>query len=87
VLIVEDDGFDATDSVTPLPADDRPHRDSATAGPTQPRFGTGLTQPSSIMIDRLTTMPPSKLGEHTGRASDTDMLALSRGLVVFLRLA
>lgn len=39
------------------------------------------------MVDKLTTMPRSKLGQHIGAASDTDMLALSRALVVFLGLA
>jgi mRNA interferase MazF len=46
-----------------------------------PGSGTGLT--SSIMIAKLTTMPRSKLGEHIGRVSDTEVLVLSRGLVVF----
>jgi hypothetical protein len=32
-------------------------------------------------------MPRSKLGEHIGDVSDTDMFALSRALVVFLGLA
>jgi mRNA interferase MazF len=39
------------------------------------------------MIAKLTTMPRSKLGEHIGRVSDTEALALSRGLVVFHGLA
>jgi mRNA interferase MazF len=39
------------------------------------------------MVDKVTTMPRSKLGEHIGAVTDTDMLALSRALVVFLGLA
>jgi mRNA interferase MazF len=39
------------------------------------------------MLDKVTTMPRSKLGECIGKVSDGDMLALSRGLVVFLGLA
>ena len=39
------------------------------------------------MVDKLTTMPRSKPGEHIGGVSETDMLALSRALVVFLGLA
>jgi hypothetical protein len=35
----------------------------------------------------VTTMPRSKLGERIGQVSDTDMVALSRGLVVFLGFA
>ncbi|MDQ3094486.1 MAG: type II toxin-antitoxin system PemK/MazF family toxin [Actinomycetota bacterium] len=39
------------------------------------------------MVDKLTTMPRSRLGQHIGEVSDTDMLALSRALVVFFGLA
>jgi mRNA interferase MazF len=39
------------------------------------------------MVDKLTTMPRSTLGERIGAVSDTDMLSLSRSLVVFLGLA
>lgn len=38
---------------------------------------TGLGHPNSIMVDKLTTMPSSKLREHIGQVPDTDMLALS----------
>jgi mRNA interferase MazF len=39
------------------------------------------------MLDKVTTMPRSKLGERIGKVSDAEILALSRGLVVFLGLA
>jgi len=39
------------------------------------------------MLDKVTTMPRSKLGERVGQISDTDMVAVSRGLVVFLGFA
>jgi mRNA interferase MazF len=48
---------------------------------------TGLAAPSSIMVDKLTTMPRSELGQYIGASSSTNMLALSRALVVFLGLA
>jgi mRNA interferase MazF len=38
------------------------------------------------MLDKVTTMPRSKLGERIGKVSDTAMLELSRRLVVFLGL-
>ena len=47
----------------------------------------GLDAPSSIMLDKVTTMPRSKLGERIGKVSDAEMLELSRRLVVFLRIA
>ncbi|MGI8947523.1 MAG: type II toxin-antitoxin system PemK/MazF family toxin [Ornithinimicrobium sp.] len=48
---------------------------------------TGLARPGSIMVDKVTTMPRTKLGEHIGAVSDTTMLALSRSLIVFLGIA
>jgi len=39
------------------------------------------------MVDKLTSMPRSKLGARIGAVADTDMLALSRAIVVFLGLA
>jgi mRNA interferase MazF len=39
------------------------------------------------MVDKITTMPRSKLGERVGRLSDEDMLRLGRATLVFLGLA
>ena len=87
VVIVQDDRFDATDSLTvcPLTSD-------ATELPLlrirlDSESGTGLAQPSSIMVDKLTMMPRARIGRYIGNVSDTDMLSLARTLVVFLGLA
>ncbi len=87
VLVVQDDRFDATDSITVCPLTSDPTeipllRIRLDAGP-----ASSLAQPSSLMVDKLTTMPRSKLGQHVGEVSDTEMLALSRALVVFLGIA
>jgi mRNA interferase MazF len=39
------------------------------------------------MVDKLTTVPRSKLGERIGRLNDDDMTRLGRAIVVFLGLA
>jgi len=87
VLVVQDDRFDATDSITIRPITTDPTEIPLLRIPLSPGADIGLDQPSSLMVDKLTTMPRSKLGEHIGAVSDTDMLALSRSLVVFLGLA
>lgn len=87
VLVVRDDRFDATGSITVCPLTTDPTEIPLLRVQVNPGSSTGLTQPSSIMIDKLTTLPRSKLGEHIGAVSDNDMLALSRALVVFLGLA
>lgn len=87
VLIVQDDRFDATDSITICPLTTDPTEIPLLRISLEPDSGHGLTQPSSIMVDKVTTMPRTRLGEHIGEVSDTDMLALSRALFVFLGLA
>jgi len=87
VLVVQDDRFDATDSITICPLTSDPTEIPLLRIQLDPRSATGLSQPSGITVDKLTTMPRSKLGEHIGQVPDTDMLALSRALVVFLGLA
>lgn len=39
------------------------------------------------MVDKLTTVPRSKLGERIGRLSEEDMPRLGPSLLVFLGLA
>lgn len=39
------------------------------------------------MVDKLTTVPRSNLGERMGRLSEEDRLRLGRSLLVFLGLA
>lgn len=39
------------------------------------------------MLDKVTTMPRSSLGERLGRLRDDELVALNRSLIVFLGLA
>lgn len=87
VLIVQDDRFDATASTTVCPLTSDPTDIPLLRVALDPTDNNGLAEPSRIMLDKVTTMSRSKLGERIGRVSDTDMAALSRGLVVFLGLA
>ena len=47
----------------------------------------GLREPCSLMIDKITTVPRSKLGQHVGRLDDEDLLRLGRAIMVFFGLA
>ena len=87
VLIIQDDRFDATSSITACPLTSDPTEIPLLRVPLDPNDSNGLDAPSSIMLDKVTTMPRSRLGERIGKVSDADMLALSRGLVVFLGIA
>jgi hypothetical protein len=48
---------------------------------------TGLRVSSRIMIDKVMTVPRSRLGLRIGQVSDTDLLRVDRALTVFLGLA
>jgi mRNA interferase MazF len=39
------------------------------------------------MVDKITTMPRSGLGERLGRVLDDELVQLNRSLMVFLGLA
>lgn len=87
VVIVQDDRFDATGWVTvcALTTD-------LTEAPlfrlrVEPAELNGLHVLSSLMVDKLTTVPRYKLGAHIGRLSDEDMVRLGRAVLVFLGLA
>lgn len=53
----------------------------------EPDLSNQLRHASRLMVDKLTTVPRSKLGEHVGRLGDEDMIRLNRAIVVFLGLA
>jgi mRNA interferase MazF len=84
VLIVQDDRFDATSSITVCPLTSDPTEIPLLRVPLDPNDSNGLDAPSGVMLDKVTTMPRSQLDERIGKVSDADMLALSRGLLVFL---
>ena len=87
VVIIQDDRFDATDSVTVCAFTTDPTEAPLIRLPVVPDEHNGLREASSLMIDKITTVPRSKLGERMGRLADQDMLRLGRAVVVFFGLA
>lgn len=86
VVIVQDDRFDATASITVCPFTTNPVDAPLIRIPIAPSDDNGLDQPSSLMIDKLTTMPRSGLSERLGRLRDDELVQLHRSLTVFLGL-
>ena len=87
VLILQDDRFDATQSVTICAFTTDPTEAPLIRLPVEPSEMNGLLAPSRLMVDKLTTVPRSKLGERLGRLSDEYTVRLGRAVVVFLGLA
>ena len=86
-VIVQDDRFDATASVTLCV-----FTTDETEAPlfrliVTPHERNGLRSVSRLMVDKLTTVPKERLGARIGRLDDEDMVRLNRAMLVFLGLA
>ncbi len=49
--------------------------------------GNGLRDPSRLMVDNLTTVRRSRLGERPGIPDDAEVVRVNRALVAFLGIA
>ncbi len=87
MVIIQDDRFDATDSVTVCAFTTDPTEAPLIRLPVVPDEQNGLREASSLMVDKITTVPRSKLGERIGRLHDQDVVRLARAVVVFFGLA
>jgi len=87
VVIVQDDSFDATDSIT-ICAFTTDETDAPLFRlPVEPNERNGLRSPCRLMVDKITTVAKSKIGSQVGRLDDEDVLRLNQAVVVFLGLA
>jgi mRNA interferase MazF len=87
VVVLQDDRFDATASITVCPFTTNPVEAPLLRLPIDPSEDNGLEQPSQLMVDKVTTVPRSSLGERLGKLRDEELVALNRSLIVFLGLA
>ncbi len=87
VAIVQDDAFDATDSITVCSFTTDPTEAPLFRLPVEPSERNGLHSSSRLMVDKIATVPKSKIGERIGRLDDEDILQLNQAVLVFLGLA
>ncbi len=87
VVILQDDRFDATTSVTVCAMTTDPTDAPLIRLVIEPDDTNQLRERSRLMVDKITTVPRSKLGERMGRLGDEDMVRLGRATLVFLGLA
>jgi len=87
VLIVQDDRFDATDSVVVIPLTTHPVDASLTRVPIAADAMSGIAQDSYAMVDKITTIRRSSLRDRTGRASAGQTVEIERAMLVFLGVA
>ncbi len=87
VLIVQDDAFAERDSVTVCLITTDPADLPVFRIPVEPTGDNGLRAASRLMVDKVTTVQRSRLGQRIGQLADDDLLRLNRSLLVFLGLA
>ena len=87
VVIVQDDRFDATSSITICAFTSDPTDAPQFRLVVEPSEVNGLETLSRVMVDKVTTVPKAKLGRRIGRLADDDMVRLNRALMIFLGLA
>jgi mRNA interferase MazF len=87
VVIVQDDRFDATDSIRicVLTSDE-------TEAPlfrlsVEPNDRNGLIATSRLMVDKITIVPKGRIGVQIGRLDGEDILRLNQAILVFLGFA
>lgn len=85
--IVQDDRFDATDSVTVCSFTSDPTDMPLFRPVVQPSESNNLRATSRLMADKISTLPRAKLGYRIGRLADEDIARLNRAMIVFLGIA
>ena len=87
VVVVQDDSFDATDSITICAFTTDETEAPLFRLPVEPNERNGLRAACRLMADKITTVPKFKVGAHIGRLDDEDILRLNQAILVFLGLA
>ena len=86
-VIIQDDGFSETLSIAVCPLISEPVEAPILRLLVEPTPENGLRNTSRLMVDKVTTVPKSRLGQRIGCLADDDLLRLNRSLLVFLGLA
>jgi mRNA interferase MazF len=86
-VIIQDDAFDATASVIVCALTTELVEAPLFRLSIEPNPENGLRAPCRLMIDKITSLPKSRLGKRVGRLDDDDLVRLNRAALVFLGLA
>ncbi|HVH72134.1 MAG TPA: type II toxin-antitoxin system PemK/MazF family toxin [Candidatus Dormibacteraeota bacterium] len=86
-VILQDDRFDMTNSVTLCAFTTDPSDAPLFRLRIEPSPGNGLRVVCRLMVDKITTVPKTKIGVRIGRLADEDMVRLNRAVLVFLGIA
>jgi len=87
VVILQDDRFDRTESITVCSFTTDPTEAPLFRLPVEPNERNGLRAICRLMVDKITTVPKAKVSSLVGRLADEDMVRLNRAVLVFLGIA
>lgn len=87
VVVLQDDRFDRTDSVTICAFTTDPTDAPLFRLLIEPSENNGLRTAPRLMVDKITTVSRSKMGTHIGRLAAEDLVRLNRAVLVFLGVA
>jgi mRNA interferase MazF len=86
VVIIQDDRFDATESITVCALTTTQIDAPVFRIPIDPNPMNGLRSLSNVMVDKITSMPKHKLRRQLGKLNDSDLFRLNRAIATFLGL-
>ena len=84
VVILQDDRFDMTDSITVCAFTTDPTDAPLFRLPVEPSPGNGLRAVCRLMVDKITTVPKARTGVQLGSLAHGDIVRLDRAVLVFL---
>ena len=84
VMVLQDDRFDTTRSVTVCAFTTNPTEAPLFRLPIEPSEANGLRAPCRLMVDKINTVSRTKIGALIGRLADDDIVRLNRAILVFL---
>jgi mRNA interferase MazF len=87
VVILQDDRFDATASITVCAFTTDPTPAPLFRLKVEANERNGLNVASRLMVDKITTVPKARIGAQIGRLDDEDIVRLNRAVLVFLGFA
>ena len=86
-VVVQDDRFDATASITICVFTTDETEAPLFRIPVTPSERNGLRSLSRLMVDKLTTVSKERIGDRIGHLDDADVMRMNRAILVFLGLA
>ena len=86
VVIIQDDRFSATGSVTICMLTTNPTETETFRVRVDPTPINGLREPSRAMTDKISTLPRTKLGYRVGQLDPSDLGRIEAAITIFLGL-